>query len=93
MSKLAKIEIEVTAEQAEFLARKVASGAAASEGEVVREALGMFQDHDAAIERWLREEVLPTLEDHERDPSRARPAEEVFDRIEADLLARIKAAE
>lgn len=31
-----------------------------------------------AMEKWLREEVLPVCKKHDEDPSRAIPLEEVF---------------
>jgi len=66
---------------AEMVEQKIASGEYASESEVLCEGLRTLQDRDAAIERWLREEVVPTAKAHEADPSRAIPIDEVFDRI------------
>ena len=38
-------------------------------------------ERDAAIERWLREEVVPGHAEHLADPSKAAPAEELLGRI------------
>ena len=45
------------AEQAAFIDAKGSSGAYASASEVVRAGLRALQERDAAVERWLREEV------------------------------------
>ena len=72
------------AEQADFIDSQVASGAYASASEVVQAGLRALQEHDAVVERWLREEVVPVAAAMDADPSRAIPAEEVF----AELRAR-----
>ncbi|MBL8554624.1 MAG: type II toxin-antitoxin system ParD family antitoxin, partial [Phenylobacterium sp.] len=46
-------------EQAEYIDAKVASGDYASASEVVRDGLRALRERDAAVERWLREEVAP----------------------------------
>jgi hypothetical protein len=43
---------------------------------------------DDEEERWLREEVVPTYQAHLADPSRAIPAEEVFEGLERRYWAR-----
>lgn len=52
-----------------------------------------MREEEAAIERWLIEEVLPTIEEMEAHPGRLIPIDEAFDRIEAKVKARIRAAE
>jgi antitoxin ParD1/3/4 len=42
-----------------------------------------MQERDAAIERQLREEVVPVAAAMQADPARAIPAETVFDGIRA----------
>lgn len=42
---------------------------------------------DAAIEKWLVEEMVPTLDALSADPSRAIPAEEAWRRIQAHMDA------
>jgi antitoxin ParD1/3/4 len=70
----------------------VQQGAFASGSEVVRESIREMQGNDLAIERWLKEEVLPTLEKLDADPSRARPIDEVFDELIAELEADVRPA-
>lgn len=93
MSKVVKRTFSLTEAQAKFIDEKVESGAYASGSEVVREGLREMQEDEAIIERWLIEEVLPTVDEMEAHPERLVPIDEAFDRIEAKIRARIKAAE
>jgi antitoxin ParD1/3/4 len=83
MSTIEKRTFSLPAEHTAFIDEKVASGAYASASEVVRAGLRALQERDAAVERWLRAEVAPTCDAMKADPSRARPAKEVFQRIKA----------
>jgi antitoxin ParD1/3/4 len=49
--------------QARYIDRKVKSGAYASASEVVRAGLRALQERDEAMERWLREEVVPVCDE------------------------------
>lgn len=69
MSKVVKRTFSLTEEQAAFIDRKVESGGYASGSEVVRQSLRGFQEEDAAMEKWLREEVVPAIEEYDADPS------------------------
>jgi hypothetical protein len=40
-------------------------------------------ERDAAVERWLREEVAAGHAEYLADPSKGVPAEEILDRIQA----------
>jgi antitoxin ParD1/3/4 len=93
MPKVVKRTFSLTEELAKLIDEKVASGAYASGSEVVREGLREMREEDAAIERWLIEEVLPTIDEMEAHPERLVPIDEAFDRIEAKVKARIKAAQ
>ena len=68
-------------EQARFIDSLVSSGAYASGSEVIRAGLRALQERDAAVERWLREEVVPVAAAMRDDPGRAIPADRVFDEI------------
>lgn len=74
-------------EMAQMVKDKVASGEYASESDVVRDGLRTLADRDAAIEKWLVEEVVPALDALDADPSRAIPADEAWRRIEAHMNA------
>ena len=70
-------------EQAGYIDTLVASGAYASGSEVVRAGLRALQERDAAVERWLREEVVGTYDAMQADPSRAIAADQVFATVRA----------
>lgn len=57
-----QMSITLPVEMAKLVKDKVASGAYASESEVVREGLRALQERDAAVEKWLREDVVPTYD-------------------------------
>src|SRR5262249_48994329 len=83
-----QLSITLPTEMADMVKAKVASGAYASESEVIRDGLRSLQERDAAVEQWLRNEVLPTLRAYEADPSQVVPIDEVFDGLEARRQAR-----
>ena len=65
-------------EQAGYIDILVAAGACASGSEVVRAGSRALQERDAAVEEWLREEVVSVCAAKQSDPGRAVPAEQVF---------------
>jgi Arc/MetJ-type ribon-helix-helix transcriptional regulator len=72
---------------AEIVEAKIRSGAYAS----VREPCGGVQlllDRDAALEKWLREEVVAGHCEYLADPSKGVAAEDVLGRIKARRAAR-----
>ena len=78
MSNVEKRTFSLPAEQAAFIDARVASGAFASASEVVRAGLRALQERDAAVERWLREEVAPTYDAMKADPARALSGDELL---------------
>jgi antitoxin ParD1/3/4 len=85
MAKVVKRTFSLTEEQAAFIDAKVEAGGYVSGSEVVRAGLRGMQEDDAVIERWLKEEVVPAIEELEANPALARPADEVFEEILAEL--------
>jgi len=85
MAKVQKRTFSLTEEQSSFIDRKVASGEYASGSEVVRAGLRGMEEEEAVLEKWLRDEVAPAIEELEAHPELARPADEVFEEILADL--------
>jgi antitoxin ParD1/3/4 len=83
MSGIEKRTFSLPAEHAAFIDEKVSSGAYASGSEVVRAGLRALQERDAAVERWLREEVAPAYDAMKADPARGIPADKVFAEIRA----------
>lgn len=76
-----QFSITLPYDMAELIERKIASGAYASVSEVVRDGVRALMERDAAVEKWLREEVLAGHDEYLADPSKAVPVDEVFERI------------
>lgn len=83
MSATDKRTVSLPRELASYVDALVASGAYASASEVVRAGLRALQEREGAMERWLRDEVVPVAATMQIDPSRAVPAEDVFDALRA----------
>jgi antitoxin ParD1/3/4 len=83
----------LTSEQTHYIAQLVASGAYASGSEVIRAGLRALKERDAAVEQWLREQVVPVAAAMQADPDRAIPVDEAFADIRALHAQRLKAAE
>ncbi|MFC3441438.1 type II toxin-antitoxin system ParD family antitoxin [Sphingobium rhizovicinum] len=64
-------------DMADDVRAKVASGAYASESEVIREGLRALQARERAMEDWLRHGALPSYDAYKADPSRGRPLKDV----------------
>jgi putative addiction module CopG family antidote len=79
------LSITLPIEMAEMVKSKVASGEYASESEVIRDGLRTLIARDAAIEKWLVEEVVPTYDEMKAHPERALSIEEVDRRLDARL--------
>ena len=77
-------------EQSSYIDTLVATGTYASGSEVVRAGLRALQERDAAVEKWLREEVVEVCDAMRADPGRAIPAEQVFATIRARHADRLK---
>ncbi len=84
------LSITLPAEMADMVKAKVASGEYASESEVVQDGLLSLLDHDAAIEKWLVEEVVPTLKDIEAHPEKLLSPEQVSARLDARMAELLK---
>ena len=54
-----QFSITLPHDMAEAVESKIKSGAYASVSEVVRDGVRALLERDAAVERWLREEVVP----------------------------------
>ncbi len=87
MAKVVKRTFSLTEEQAKFIDAKVEQGGYASGSEVVREGLRGLQEDDAAIERWLHEEVVPTLRRIDAGEEELIPIDQAFEEIFAELAA------
>jgi antitoxin ParD1/3/4 len=82
------ITISLPEDMAELVEKKIASGEFADESEVVTEGLRYLADHDAEIEQWLRDEVVPTIKAHDADPSRGRTIDETRKELDEYMRTR-----
>ena len=72
-----QLSITLPHEMAELVRSKVESGAYASESEVLRDGLRALQMHDRALEAWLKNEVVPSIEAVKLNPGLVRTGEQV----------------
>lgn len=68
------LSITLPIEMAEMVKAKVASGEHATESDVIRTRAA----RDAAVERWLREEVAPVYDELKAHPERTVSLDEAF---------------
>ena len=81
------LSITLPLEMAQMVKNKVASGEYATESEVIRDGLRTLATRDAIVEKWLREEVVPTLVALKSNPSRLVDAPEALKQI-SDYMAK-----
>lgn len=79
------LSITLPHEMAQMVKDKVASGEYATESEVIRDGLRTLAARDAAVERWLREEVAPTYDEVKAHPERTVSLDEAFERFNARI--------
>ncbi len=78
MSNIEKRTFSIPSEHGVFIDNLVDSGAYATASEVVRAGIRALQEREAAVSRWLHEEVAPVYDAMKADSSRAIPAAQVF---------------
>jgi antitoxin ParD1/3/4 len=87
------LSITLPKEMAQMVKAKVSSGEYASESEVIRDGLRTLAARDAAVEKWLRNEVLPTFDRVMVDPvGNTMTADEAHARLEAYMGEAVKEA-
>lgn len=64
-----QMSITLPNEMAAQIKARVASGEYASESEVIREGIRALAARDRAVEKWLREEVVPAAEKLRANPA------------------------
>jgi putative addiction module CopG family antidote len=90
MRKTQSLSITLPHEMAEEVRSKVASGAYATESEVIRDGLRALKAQDDALEHWLRTEGVARYEAFRRDPTAIKPAAQVFANLRKRHEQRLK---
>ena len=88
MAAVTKRTVSLPAEQSAYIDAKVAGGDYASASEVVRAGLRALKERDAAIERWLVEEVAPTYDAYKADPDDVLSLDDLQQALDAHHAAR-----
>ena len=83
------ISVTLPHDMAAMVKAKVASGEYATETEVIRDGLRTLLARDAAIESWLRGEVVKSYDEFAADPGIGIPADEVMARLRASYRERL----
>ena len=83
-----QFSITLPLEMVKAVERKIKSGAYASVSEVMRDGVRALLDRDAALERWLREEIVPGHKEYLADPSKGVPAGAGLAHVKARRMAR-----
>jgi putative addiction module CopG family antidote len=91
MRKTQSLSITLPRNMAKTVKDKVASGAYATESEVIRDGLRALSERDAALEGWLRTEGVARYDAYRREPQ-SEPAKKVFDELRRHNAKRIKRA-
>ena len=88
MQNTQQFSITLPIDLAEAIEGKIKSGAYASVSDVIRDGVCALLERDAAVEQWLRDEVIAGHQEYLADPSQGVRAEEILDRIKARRAAR-----
>ncbi|SFK84103.1 ribbon-helix-helix domain-containing protein [Falsiroseomonas stagni] len=87
MAAAEKRTVSVPPDQILYSGELVATGGYASASQVVRAGL---RERDAAVNRWLRDEVAPVQDAMQADPGKAVDADAVGAALRAHHAARLK---
>jgi antitoxin ParD1/3/4 len=83
-----QFNITLPLDLAQAVEGRVRSGDYASVSEVVSDGLHALLERDAAVDQWLRDEVIAGHQEYLADPSKGIPAEDILARIKARRAAR-----
>lgn len=80
------LSITLPLEMAQMVKAKVSSGEYATESEVIRDGLRSLAARDAAVEKWLQQEVAPTYDRVMADPKGTTlSADDAHRRLQAQM--------
>jgi putative addiction module CopG family antidote len=82
-----QFSITLPHDMAAVVEAKIASGAYASVSEVIRDGVRALMERDAALERWLRTEVVAAHEHYLAHPESAVTADELIRLLDEDTAA------
>ncbi len=91
MRKTQPITVTLPHDMLEMVKAKVTSGEYATESEVIRDGLRTLQARDAALEKWLHEEVVKSYDECAADKTLGVPAEQVMAHIRSQYHKRTSA--
>ena len=83
MSGVQQYNVTLPPDLALAVERKVRDGSYASVNEVLSESVRALIERDAAVEGWLRDEVLPGHAEYLADPSSAVTSDALLSRMKA----------
>jgi antitoxin ParD1/3/4 len=83
-----QFSITLPSDMAKIVKGKINEGRYASVSAVLCDGVRILLERDAAVERWLREEVVAGHREYLADPSKAVPADAVLGRIKQRRAAR-----
>jgi putative addiction module CopG family antidote len=83
------ISITLPHEMAAMVKAKIASGEYASESEVIRDGLRALLARDAALEKWLHEEITQSYDEFQAQRATAIPAADLTPRLRASYRNRV----
>jgi putative addiction module CopG family antidote len=87
------LSITLPHEMAQMVKAKVSSGEYATESEVIRDGLRTLAARDAAVEKWLLDQVVPTYDRVMADPiANTISAEDAHTRLQAHMNESVKKA-
>ena len=87
MASSEKRTFSLPVEQGSYIDKKVESGSYGSASEVVRAGLRALMERDAAVEKWLLQEVVPVYDELMADPSKGIPIDEVFSSLRSEIAS------
>lgn len=80
------VTVQIPDDLAEFAQAKVAAGEFASVDEAIAAGVQALRSHDALIDRWVREEVLPSYERWVAEGKPVLTEDEVDAAVEAAIV-------
>lgn len=78
-----QFSVTLPQDMAEVVDAKIKSGAYSTVSDVMSDGVRALVERDAAIEKWLRDEVVAGHREYLADPSKGVPAEAILERIKA----------